>query len=402
MSAKNYELRLRVSDAELDTRVARVVQAMAEKDAKAAIFFNTTSIFYLSHFYFIATERPIALLGSREGETTLFVPRLEVEHAEIVAHVGRVVAYPEYPGEVHPMRRLAELVQEEGLPGAHFLADAPGYASGWGYAGPPLAEVLPEARLTLVPKLIEGHRVIKSEAEVALIRESCKWANLAHELLQRYAAPGLSELEIELQASQEATLALFDTMGRLYRPIGPVGVYAGFRGQVGANAALPHAVTINARLKPGDVLVTGATSYIGGYLSELERTLFVGEPGPEQRRWFDLMVTLQDVAFEAIRPGAPCSTVDAKVREVYEKEDLWPNWRHHVGHALGLGIHEAPFFDIGDSTIIEPGMVFSVEPGLYVPGLGGYRHSDTVLVTEDGIEMLTHYPRDLESLIIPA
>jgi Xaa-Pro aminopeptidase len=75
-------------------------------------------------------------------------------------------------------------------------------------------------------------------------------------------------------------------------------------------------------------------------------------------------------------------------------------WRHHVGHALGTGIHEAPFFDIGDPTEIRPGMVFSVEPGVYVPGLAGFRHSDTILITEDGSEILTSYPRDLVSLTI--
>jgi Xaa-Pro aminopeptidase len=84
----------------------------------------------------------------------------------------------------------------------------------------------------------------------------------------------------------------------------------------------------------------------------------------------------------------------------FERHDLMSYWRHHVGHALGTGIHEAPFFDIGDPTEIRPGMVFSVEPGVYVPGLAGFRHSDTILITEDGSEILTSYPRDLVSLTI--
>jgi len=79
-----------------------------------------------------------------------------------------------------------------------------------------------------------------------------------------------------------------------------------------------------------------------------------------------------------------------------------PHWRHHTGYATGLRYHEGPFLDSGDHTEIRAGMVFTVEPGLYAPDLGGYRHSDTVLVTEDGIEILTYYPRDLASLIIPA
>ena len=86
----------------------------------------------------------------------------------------------------------------------------------------------------------------------------------------------------------------------------------------------------------------------------------------------------------------------------FEEHDLWPHWRHHTGHAIGLRYHEGPFLDSGDDTEIRPGMVFTVEPGLYSPELGGFRHSDTALVTEDGIEILTYYPRDLASLIIPA
>jgi len=78
-----------------------------------------------------------------------------------------------------------------------------------------------------------------------------------------------------------------------------------------------------------------------------------------------------------------------------------PYWRHHTGHSLGYGMHEAPFLDVGDQTAIEPGMVFSIEPGIYIPGLGGFRHSDTVLVTHDGIEILTSYPRDLDALTLP-
>jgi Xaa-Pro aminopeptidase len=92
--------------------------------------------------------------------------------------------------------------------------------------------------------------------------------------------------------------------------------------------------------------------------------------------------------------------VDRKVRDFFVQEGIGEYWRHHTGHALGIRMHEAPFLDIGDDTVIEPGMVFSVEPGIYIPGFAGFRHSDTVVVTETGAERLTLYPRDLASLII--
>ena len=129
--------------------------------------------------------------------------------------------------------------------------------------------------------------------------------------------------------------------------------------------------------------------------------MVIGNPDDRQRRCFDLMLGAQQAAFDAIRPGARCSDVDRAVTAYFEAHDLMPYWRHHTGHALGMGIHEAPFFDAGDDTTIVPGMVFSVEPGVYIPEYAGFRHSDTVLVTDGGMEMITYYPRVLEDLTMP-
>ena len=244
---------------------------------------------------------------------------------------------------------------------------------------------------------------VKSEAELALIRESSKWGNLAHRLLQQYTRVGLTETEVTQRASDEATTAMLQTLGPLYRGQNPHirGAHAGYRGQIGRGSAIPHALANNVVFQAGDVLVTGASAAMWGYLSELERTMVIGEPTDEQRRMFDHMVALQDIAFEAIKPGARCSDVDRAVRAYFDEHDLMPYWRHHTGHAIGLRYHEGPFLDTGDDTEIVPGMVFTVEPGLYSPELGGFRHSDTAVVTDDGIELVTYYPRDLESLTLP-
>jgi Xaa-Pro aminopeptidase len=196
---------------------------------------------------------------------------------------------------------------------------------------------------------------------------------------------------------------MYDTLGHLYRAQSTYGsgASAGYRGQIGRNAAIPHALANNIVFQEGDVLVTGASAPMWGYNSELERTMIIGRPSDEQKRMFDHMCRAQDVALGAIRPGIPCAQVDREVRAYYEANDLMPHWKHHSGHAIGLRYHEGPFLDVGDQTEIRPGMVFTVEPGLYAPELGGFRHSDTVLVTEDGSEILTYYPRDLESLTIP-
>jgi Xaa-Pro aminopeptidase len=252
---------------------------------------------------------------------------------------------------------------------------------------------------------VEDQMMIKSPAELALIQESIRWGNLAHMLLQRYTVVGATETEVSQRASNEATLAMYDAIGPIYRSQGGMmgrGASAGYRGQIGRNAAIPHALGNNIVFQDGDVLVTGAGAPVWGYGSELERTMIIGKPSDDQRRFFDHMVALQDTAFEAIKPGIPCSDVDYAVRAYFEDHNLMPYWKHHVGHTIGLRYHEGPFLDRGDSTIIKPGMVFTVEPGLYVPELGGFRHSDTAVVTEEGLEIMTYYPRDLESLTLPA
>jgi Xaa-Pro aminopeptidase len=161
-------------------------------------------------------------------------------------------------------------------------------------------------------------------------------------------------------------------------------------------------VAHNIEFKNGDVLVSETAAPVWGYHAELERSMVIGDPTDEIRRLFHHMVAARQVAFETLRPGTTCADVDGAVLRYFEQNDLTPYWKQHTGHAIGLRNHEAPFLDIGDLTPIEPGMVFTIEPGVYAPDIGGFRHSDTVVVTPEGIEILTDYPTDLQSLVIPA
>jgi Xaa-Pro dipeptidase len=247
-------------------------------------------------------------------------------------------------------------------------------------------------------------RQVKSEAELALVRQSAIWGNLAHRLLQDYMAVGRTEIEVSLRATAEATDMMLKTLGRAYashgRGLRNVPVSASFI--AGSNTALPHGLRSEQGLRPGDAIVTGASANVGGYKSELERTMVVGDPSPEFRRYFDIMLAIQDAAFEAFRPGRTCAEVEADVVRAFEQHGVKEMMRHHTGHGIGLEGHEQPFCDLGDDTEVQPGMVFSVEPGLYVPGVAGFRPSDTIVITEDGCEVVTFYPRDLDSLVVPA
>lgn len=388
---------LAIPRAEIIARQQKFFAKLQEKQLDCAILFGVTDIFYLTGFYFYPTERPIGFFIDSNQVTHLFVPALEHEHAEEHAYVDKVHSYPEYPGLRHPMEYFKDALLEAGFGGKRVGYDADGYGSSMGYRGPRVSQFL-EAELQSVYGVVEEMRVVKSVAEIELIKESCRWGNLAHRLLQKYSKPGLTELEITTRASSEATMAMIETLGPAYKPHGRPA-YAIFRGQVGAMSAFPHAVTQNLVLKKGDNLVTGAAAEVWGYHSELERTMFVQEVSSEQEKYFQYMVQAQDIAFQNIKPGIPMSKVEEAVQAFFKENEIQHLTSHHTGHAIGLLGHEAPFFDLGDHTIIQPGMVLTVEPGIYVRGLGGFRHSDTVAVTEDGIEMLTYYPRDLESMI---
>lgn len=392
---------IQIPEKEFEARLQKLSAYLGREGLSGAVLFDNYYVGYFTGFAFIPTERPIALVVNAEGERALFVPRLEVEHAQAKALVDRVDHYLEYPDDPHPMVILQGVLEDMGMSG-RIGADTDGYPWILGYRGPSLSE-LTGAQVVRVGEFVEAQMAIKSPAELALIRESAKWGNLAHRLLQRYTRVGATETEVSLRASQEATLALVEALGPLYRAQSMFshGARAGYRGQIGRHAAIPHALAMNVTFMAGDVLVTGAGAAMWGYHSELERTMIIGPPSDEQRRFFEHMKAVQEVAFDALRPDAKCSEVDQVVRRYYEAHDLMPCWKHHTGHSIGLRYHEGPFLDSGDHTVLQPGMVLTVEPGLYVEGLGGFRHSDTIVITASGMELITYYPRDLESLTIP-
>lgn len=389
-----------ITPAERAARAQSLFRDLAD-DVRAVVLFDDQYVQYYLGFVFAPTERPIAAVLLRDGERVLFVPRLELEHAQASADADRVVAYPEYPGERHPMEILEEELRAADATRGTIGVDHDGYPPVMGYRPWPLSRRL---SVRHVSEAVDARMALKSEHEIALIRESARWAGRAHRLMQNATRVDLSEPEVAGPASRTASDELAAAMGPGYRQRNRwvSGAVALYRGQIGPASAFPHALADDVRFAHGDVLVTGASADVWGYLSELERTMVLGFASSEQVRFFDHMVALQDVAFDAMRAGVPCARVDQAVQAYVDRHDLRSHWRHHVGHSLGQRIHESPFLDVGDATELRPGMVLSVEPGLYVPGLGGFRHSDTVLVTEDGIELLTDYPRDLASLTLPA
>ncbi len=366
----------------------------------ALCVFYPARVAYLTGFHHVPTERPIALVLGPDAYTALIVPAVEKEHAEHVPGVDRLEVYFEYPGSEHPMERVGVALAEVGAQPDRVGADHDGYIPYWGYRGPRLHDITGRPPID-AEMLIEALRRVKSAVELECIQLSCDWAARAHRRMQGAIVAGNTAMECYMPATVE-TLAEMVRELPGWRPVGFAGgsgLTATFMG--GRSTAMPHSFQKGDGIQKGDVLVSWAASDIDGYQSELERTMFLGEPTQTQERAFAAMLALQSRAIEAMGPGVPAGEVELAVVRLAEELGVKDALRHHVGHSIGLEAHEAPFLDHGEEAILEPGMVFTVEPGVYMKELGGFRHSDTVVITDEGCRVMTDYPRELKDLIIP-
>jgi len=387
-----------IAAAEYATRREALLAGMEQTGLDALVVFYPARVAYLTGFHHIPTERPVAFVLGPRARSALVVPAVEKEHAEQVAGLDHVEVYFEYPGDQHPIHRVARVLRTFGAQPRRIGADHDGVVPYWGYRGPRLSEVI-GARATDVEPLVEALRRVKSPAEMECIQLSCDWACRAHRRMQSAIRTGVTEMECYEPAAFETLREMLAEMpGWRPRGFGGSGLTAMFVG--GRATAMPHGFVRGHGIQRGDVLVSGASADIDGYGSELERTMVVGEPTPGHEAAFSAMLALQERAIETIGPGVPLAAVELEVLDLARELRHEQHLRHHVGHSIGLEGHEAPFLDRGEEGVCEPGMVFTVEPGVYLPELGGFRHSDTVQVTADGCRVMTDYPRTLAELVV--
>ncbi len=388
-----------ISQKEYESRRERVRSELYRRGLDVLILFSPLRIFYLTGYHLLSTERPLAMIFPKDEDPIFYVPKLEEDHVKYrVPWVRRVFTYFEYPGTEHPLKRFVEVLKEEKIAEKRIGVDSDGYLGKYGYKGPALSELLGK-EVKRVPEIVDDMRLVKSQEEISLLRESAKWCTLALRYLQEYSVPGTSEVEASMLASIDASSAMIRALGQAtFAWIPPAKAY--FRGQVGKLSYYPHMMYNNVLIKEGDVVIGEASAYVGGYSAELERTMIVGSPSEEQKKYFKAMIRAREEALKEYKPGNPCYAPNRAAFKVFREEGLLEMALHRTGHGIGLEGHEPPWIEEGDSTEMKPGMVFSCEPGIYVPGLGGFRHSDTVVITEDGAEMLTSYPTELEELII--
>jgi len=244
------------------------------------------------------------------------------------------------------------------------------------------------AGIELIPvrDILSDLRMIKSAAEVEQIRRACGVADAAFDHIQRIIQPGVTEMDVTLDLEffirrQGAEIAF------------PSIVVSGERG------ARPHGKPSEKRLEVGDFVTMDFGARVGGYNSDITRTVVVGEASDRHREVYETVLEAQLEALHAIRPGHLARDVDRVAREILGTRDLAKFFGHGLGHGLGRVVHDGGRLSPTSDDVIQPGQIWTVEPGVYIPGFGGVRIEDDVLVTETGIEILTHSTKEL--LILP-
>jgi len=241
-------------------------------------------------------------------------------------------------------------------------------------------------RIVNAPPLIERMRMVKSEDEIGKIRSACELGRHLFDTLAEALKPDRTESQVAGQLELAARDAGADQMAF-------TTIIAG-----GKRSALPHGRPSAAPIPHEGFVVCDFGVILSGYCSDMTRTLHVGRPSAEARRVYEAVREAQQAALEAVRPGKTVGEVDAAARKLLHKRGLGKYFTHSTGHGLGLEIHEAPRVAAGQTEILRPGMVITVEPGVYLPGKFGVRIEDTVVVTETGCDILTKCPKELLSV----
>lgn len=237
------------------------------------------------------------------------------------------------------------------------------------------------------PDLVAGLRMRKSNEEIAKIRNASELAEAALAALLPELRDGITEREFAALLDYE-----FKRRGAEKSSFDPIVLF-------GARSSLPHGRPGDTPLNPGDIILIDCGCLVEGYCSDLTRTYISGTiPSTWFKEIYSVTLRAQLAALEAIRAGVACRAVDTVARDIIRDAGHGEHFGHGLGHGVGLEVHEAPRLNMQADAVLEAGMVVTVEPGIYLPGLGGVRIEDLVVVTEDGCEVLTRLPKELQQL----
>jgi len=371
--------------AEMERRITRVRARMADAGLDAYVVHCPDNVFYLTNFHNYVHERPFVLVVPAEGALRFVVPQLEAEHVR-VRSVGEVelVQYFEFPA---PAGEAWSDRLHDALGGAHRV----GVESVC-----PLQVVEAVTSETVRNDAVDEARMVKTDYEIGRIRHAASIITEGHRELMAGCKPG--ELAISLFGSTTRSMT-----GRMLRDMPNANMLASSFAAVVQPPSIshdPHNFTdVFVQLEDGGPHVSVINCRVNGYGAEVERSFFLNSVPESARGPFDVMMEARRIAYERTKPGENMAEVDRAVREHFDKHGHGEAMLHRTGHSFGVTGHEAPFLAVSYDRVIEPGMFFSIEPGIYLPGIGGFRHSDTVLVTDDGNVNLTPAPDSLEDLV---
>lgn len=375
----------------IDQRLKGFREKMARRGIDVALLFDPDNEYYLSGFRAISYSRPIILLVYPE-RTEYIIPALEVDHARLNAKVDNFHVYHEKIQQSHLdtacgdiLRRLLSAIPKSRVVGLEMeTATAADYQliSGYGFK---VADISPD--------LIEL-RSVKDEEEIYWLDQAGRLSDIAIAASIRNAEAGISELEFDSFGDKE----LLAAASREF-PDKIVG-FENWTCSGVARSSMPHLYSSTRKFTADDVIVHSRQVWINGYRAENERTLLLGKPTAEQKRCMELAIEAQRVGLEMVKPGIAAKDVDIASFEVFRQAGYGDYVQHRIGHGLGLSEHEEPYLRFDNDLILREGMVYTIEPGLYVPGVGGFRHSDTIIVTSQGCRSITTHPRSLKDICL--
>jgi Xaa-Pro dipeptidase len=363
-----------ISVEERKARIARAQALMTQEGLEALVLESGTSLVYFTGAEWGDSERFFGAVLTREGGPAWVTPAFEKARALEQVTVGSDVrAWEE---DESPYAVVAAILRDrKAAAGRVGIEETMPFVFVDG-----IAKALPAARLESATAVTAGCRMFKDAHELALMRRACEITLRAH----RAVLASLREGTTQGEASRWCNEA--------HRRLGMTG---GALVLFGQDAAFPHGTTKPQPLRAGDVVLIDGGGRLHGYASDITRTgVFGAPPTPRQRTIWDVVRRAQEAGFRAAKPGVEAQSVDAAARKVIEEAGFGPGYRyftHRVGHGIGMDGHEWTYLVRGNETRLRPGMCFSDEPGIYVPGELGIRHEDVITITDDGAANLTRW-----------
>lgn len=344
---------------------------MESRNLDAAYVTHPVSIAYLTGVQAEPYERLMAL-AVRRDRVTLIVPAIERENAERVKPDADIDAWRDGEDPYKLVHRALHGFDRLGVEKDHLTVAA----------ADALRERVGAHEMEDIGHEIRRLRRTKSRSELEKLERAAAITDAVTDEILGWLEAGKSELEVAVA---------------LGGSIGASGGTLAFETLVlsGPNSALPHGRPSGRRLEKGDLVLLDFGAAFGGYRADTTRVAVVGTPSARQRGIHSLVLAAHDAAIQAVKAGTTAGAVDSAAREVIEAAGMGDRFFHRTGHGLGLETHEDPSLDPGSDTRLEVGMVFTVEPGVYIPGWGGVRIEDDVVIEEDGCRLLTKADRSL-------